>query len=154
MCRTLVIVMAFILSGCALVEPTPQVKVYQYSYQAVPPTEQAGIPVKPPGPPQPVSYETMFPQRPFDDPTLVIFVNGSDRATLRLTVNEQKERREIVLRPGEVTANIHLDVGDHQVRVRGEVPTAFGPRATREQVITIRVDPGRGRAQIIYLREF
>lgn len=125
---------------------------HNYNYQAVPPiVPQGGVPAHPPGgPPAPVGYSAIYPPRPFDDPTLVIFRNASDRATLAVAVDE---RAPITLAPGQVTANLNLDVGDHQARVRGEVLTALGPRQIPEKVFQLRIDP-RGRAQIIYLSEY
>lgn len=123
---------------------------YKYNYQAVPPiVPQGGVPAHPPGPPAPLGYSA-YPARPFDDPTLVIFRNASDRATLMVTVDG---REPITLAPGQVTTNLNLDIGDHQARVRGEVPTILGLRPIPERVFQLRIDP-RGRAQIIYLSEY
>lgn len=124
---------------------------YNYNYQAVPPiVPQGGVPAHPPGPLAPVGYNAIYPPRPFDDPTLVIFKNASERATLTVSVDE---REPITLAPGQATANMNFDVGDHQARVRGGVPTTLGPRQISEKLFQLRIDP-RGRAQIIYLSEY
>lgn len=126
--------------------------VNNYSYQAIPPpvTPGSNMPVGPPGPPLPVLYQTLYPTRPFSDPTLVVFRNGSERAMLRLSIDGNQE--EIVLQPGEATPDIHLDIGDHNVRVRAEVPTALGMRRAPDQFLVFRIHP-RGTAQIVYLYE-
>ncbi len=126
-----------------------QVVIHQYSYQAVPPTTQAGIPVEPPGPPTPVPYQTVYQAAPFDDPTLVIFQNGSDRVTFRIQVDD---REPITLGPRQVSANLHLDMGDHQVKVSGTLPTFFGSKDIPERKVPLRID-SRGRSQIIHLAE-
>lgn len=124
---------------------------YNYNYQAVPPVVPQGeVPAHPPGPPSPVGHQVIYPPRPFDDPTLVIFKNVSERATLTVSVDE---REPITIAPGQATANMNFDVGDHQARVRGGVPTTLGLRQIPEKVFQLRIDP-RGRAQIIYLSEY
>lgn len=133
---------------------SPGIVIHQYSYQASPtPTTPSGIPAQPPGPPQPVPYETVyqptFPPGAFDDPTLVVFQNASERATLTVAVSGQAP---ITLAPGQSTASLHLDMGEHGVVITGTVPTGLGPRALPKQERMIRIDP-RGRAQIIPLRE-
>lgn len=124
---------------------------YNYNYQAVPPVvPQGGVPAQPPGAPASVSYQNIYSSRPFDDPTLVILRNGSDRARLTVTIDDGEP---IVLAPGQITTNLNLDIGDHQAKVRGEVPTTLGSRPIPERIFPLRIDP-RGRSQIIYLSEF
>ena len=126
-----------------------QVVIHQYSYQAVPKAEQYGVPVQPPGPPMPVPYPTVYPAAPFDDPTLVVFQNGSDRVTFRIQVDD---REPVTLGPRQVSANLHLDMGDHQVKVSGTLSTFFGPKEVQPRVFPLRIDP-RGRSQIIHIAE-
>lgn len=142
-----VVGLAVVTVGCG--NRIPRVIVHQYSYQAVPPPAPGGVPVVPPGPPQPVPYQTVYPAAPTDDPTLVVFENISTRATVRLSIDGGSE---IVLPPGRITANIHLDVGDHQVRVWRDVPTVLGARSMPEQLLAIRIE-ARGRWQYIQLSD-
>ncbi len=124
---------------------------YNYNYQAVPPmVPQGGVPAQPPGPPQSVSYRTVYKSAPFDDPTLAVFLNTSHRATRVVTIDD---REPIVLEPGRVTANIRLPLGDHQVMVRGTIPTYFGPAEIPEKVFSLRVE-ALGRPHIIHLSEY
>lgn len=131
----------------------PEVVVYNYNYQAVPsPATPSGIPVQPPGPPQPVPYGTIYPAAPSDDPTRVIFVSGSDRATLRLRVQGQPE---IVLPPRGASADIQLGPGEHKVEWFSDVPTAHPSHPTlqtRKKIMIIRVE-AEERARIITLPE-
>ncbi|MBI2055479.1 MAG: hypothetical protein HYT42_01160 [Candidatus Sungbacteria bacterium] len=130
-------------------DPPPPLEIHQYNYQAAPPQPQAGVPIQPPSPPQPVPYQTVYPASPFNDPTLVIFTNASDRATFEVSIDGGAA---IVLAPRTVSANINLDVGDHTVRVRGTIPTHFGPRPVPEYTRVIRVE-ARGGYQSIVLSE-
>lgn len=133
-----------LLSGPA----EPPLVIHQYNYQAVPPQPQTGAAVKP-GPPQPVPYQTEYQTAPRDDPTLAIFTNVSDRATFEIVIDG---KAPIVLPPRAVSADIYLDVGDHTVKVRGTIPTHFGPRPIPEYIRSLRVE-ARGRYQPIYLSE-
>ncbi len=140
-----------VLSGCAI-EPRPRVIVHQYSYQAVPPSVPGGIPTQPPGPPQPVPHQTIWPPRPFGDPTVVIFQNWSDRATLFISIDGQPP---INLPPGTVSANNNLGEGEHTVKWWGEVPTthpAHPVLKSAEKITVIRVR-AEERTKIVPLTE-
>ncbi len=150
------------------------VVIHQYTYQAMPPKAQYGVPAQPPGPPAPVAppegekqpeqpvtvpappppviYRTVYPPAPFDDPTLIVFRNVSERAIFQVSVDGGKSWLE--LPPGQATPDIHLGPGDHRVRVRGKVGTVHhGWLDIPERIVPLRVE-ARGRAQIIHLHEF
>lgn len=151
----------------------PVAIVYQYNYQAVPKPTVSGIPVDPPGPPQPVvpptgeqlkeqppaatptaalpppvPLQTVYPSAPFDDPSLVIFQNASDRKTFLVSIDGKPEFK---LEPRRITPNLYLNEGDHQVRIRGHVSSAqFGPLAIPERLFPLRIQ-AEGSWQLIVL---
>lgn len=143
------------LAGCSMVEPPPQAVIHRYSYQAMPPATAGGIPAQPPGPPTPVAVlplsptapaaaQTVYPAAPFGDPTVVIFRNESERATLSISVDS---RPPMILLPATISTNINLGPGEHTVRWRGVVPTTHPEHPTlksREQfmVIWVRAEDG------------
>lgn len=125
----------------------PPVVVNRYDYPSIPPRTSGGMPVEPP---PPLMYQTVYPPAPFEDPTLVVMKNTSYRAILWWSIDGGKET---ILLPGQITADIRVDVGDHTIRYRGEVLTGLGPRQIPERVFPLRIDP-RGRAQFIHLSEY
>jgi hypothetical protein len=144
----LVLTVAF-LGGCASTEKVPSVIIHRYEYQAKPAALPPGTPPASPSLPPPVDYPTVYPPAPFDDPTLIVLVNESERTTFYVSIDGQKQ---IVLKPGQASPNVHLDIGDHWVHVKGSIPTQLGTRAIPDKVMKVRVRP-EGRSQILYLRD-
>ena len=106
----LVFVLIAVLSGC--VTPHPQVIIHQYHPQAVPPPAPGGVPVAPPGPPQPVPYPTVHGEAPFSDPTVAIVRNEGDD-TLLFSIDGKES---VMLPPGVISANINVGPGEHSLR--------------------------------------
>lgn len=121
--------------------------VHRYDYQAQPPVLPEGTPYSTPTVPPAVDYKTLYPVTPFDDPTLTIFINSSERITFRVAIDHHEP---FVLTPGQSAANIHLDIGEHIVEITGEVQTRFGPREIPKTVQMIQVR-ARDYSKIIYL---
>ncbi|MDP3727633.1 MAG: hypothetical protein Q8R35_03270 [bacterium] len=143
----LMITTAVVLSGCA--EPTPRAIIHQYQYQAVPPVTPGGVPVVPPGPPQPAQGKTVYPKAPFSDPTVVIFRNiGGDTLYVSIDGNEP-----IILSPGEITTNENVGPGEHTARWWGVVETThpnYPVLKSREQILFFWVQ-AEGRTQVFSL---
>lgn len=142
------------------------ITVHQYGVggQVQPPPAPPGTPPTPPvalavaPPPLPsgvavplpkVSYQTVYPSK-WDDPTLVVIQNQSSRF-VRVKIDAAKE--EIRLAPYQATADLHLDVGEHRLRMTIERPTAnFGVK-TLERFVSLIVRPD-SRSQIIQIYEY
>lgn len=138
-----------------------QVVVHQYNYQVQPAPSPPGTPPSPPAqssqpqpsatppPAPPVPYPTIY-QSAWDDPTLVVFTNQSAR-TIRITIDDQQE---IKLAGYQATADLHLGVGEHRVRLVVEKPTAaFGTLEVVRFPPPILIRP-EGRSQIIYIYDY
>ncbi len=142
--RALVLgVMMAALAGCAVAERAPRVVVNRYEYQAVPPAAAGGIPVTAPATPQPVPYQTVYPAKPFSDPTVAIVRNDGDDA-LHFSIDG---KQSIVLAPGAISANINLGPGEHTLRWWVEVRTTHPEHPTlksREQMLhfSVRAEEG------------
>ena len=114
--------------------PTPPVAI-----AAAAPITQAGV-VLPPAPPYPTVYGSAW-----DDPTLVVIRNDSS-SFVRIKIDGSKE--EIRLAPYQATADLHLDVGEHRLRITVERPTAAFGTKTVERIQNIIIRPD-GRSQIV-----
>lgn len=142
-----VLLAVLLLAGCAA---PPQTVVYQYNYQAEPQTGPASPPIgEPVHPPTPVRYRIVYPARPFDDPTTVILKNVSLRARMTITIDDGEP---FLLEPGDITANIKLDLGDHEVKIKRVITTGLGEKRVTDELLPIRIAP-RGRTQILHLNE-
>ena len=124
----------------------PSVIVHRYSYQAQPPALPYGTPPTPRWVwPIPVDYQTIY-QSAWDDPTLVIFKNDSCRK-IRIEIDSQPQ---IVLAPYGATADIHLGVGEHRVRLTTEKPTRVHGTLEVVKFFKIKISP-YGRSQVIHI---
>ncbi len=121
--------------------------VHRYDYQAQPPVLSDGTPPSPPGAPMSASYKTIYGPTPFEDPTLVVFVNRSEKVTFKISIDHYEP---FTLLPGQASANIHLDVGEHVLEISGEAQTKFGPREIPKTVRFEKIKP-EGYSKIIYL---
>lgn len=125
-----------------------QVIVHRYDYQVKP---QSLPPETPPSPPTsqampaPVDYQTVY-KSAWDDPTLIIFKNDSYRK-LRVEINSQ---RPIVLESYGATADLHLGVGEHRVRLVIEKLTAAHGTLEVIRFFKIYIRP-EGHSQIFYI---
>jgi len=123
--------------------------VHQYNYRAQPQPAPPGTPPLPPtAMPPAADYPTIYGSS-WDDPTLVIFKNNSYRKT-KIEINGQKP---IVLEPYGATANLHLDIGEHPVRLTIEKPTASHGTWEVVRFFPIYIRP-EGRSQIFYLYDY
>lgn len=125
----------------------PSIIVHRYDYRAQPPVLPEGTPPSVPAAPTAVNYKTLYPVTPFDDPTLVVFVNNSERITFRIAIDHYEP---FTLTPDQSAANIHLDIGEHIVEITGETQTRFGPREIPKTVQMIQVR-ARDYSKIIHL---
>lgn len=115
--------------------PTPPVAVAA----ATPMTPMAGV-VIPPKPSYPTVYKSAW-----DDPTLVVIRNDSS-SFVRIKIDGSKE--EIRLAPYQATVDLHLDVGEHRLRITVERPTAVFGTKTVERIQNIVIRPD-SRSQIV-----
>lgn len=120
--------------------PTPPVAMAAVA----PATPVAGV-ILPPKP----SYQTVY-KSAWDDPTLVIVRNDSARF-VRIKIGATKE--EIRLAPYQATADLHLDVGEHRLRITIERPTASFGMKTVERFASVFVRPD-GRSQIVSIYDY
>lgn len=123
---------------------TPDIIVYQYNYQAKPQTTSQGTMLSP-GMPPPVDYPTIY-NSAWDDPSLVIFKNESYRR-VKIQIDKQ---RPITLEPYGATADLHLDRGEHNIRIAIEKPTAAHGIWEEIQFLTVYIRPD-GRSQIFHI---
>src|SRR3989344_2935582 len=137
-------------------EPAEHVaKPYEQPPPPTAPAPPAGVPPPSPAPPAyqlpampPASAPFGYRAPIFDDPTLVIFKNTSRRAVLEVEVGGYQK---FSLVPGQAT-RLHLDIGQHEVRISGWVPTALGPRPIEPRTQRIRIE-ARGRPQTLSFHE-
>lgn len=123
---------------------TPDIIIHQYNYQAKPqiaPTETPSSLNMP----APVDYPTIYGSA-WDDPSLVIFKNESYRR-VKVQIDKQKP---IVLESYSATADLHLDRGEHNIRIAIEKPTAAHGIWEEIQFLTIHISPS-GRSQIFHI---
>ena len=128
------------------------ITVHQYGTQTQPQPAPPGTPPTPPViqpsgaavPPQTVSYKTVYPSK-WDDPTLVVIRNDSS-SFVRIKIDDSKE--EIRLAPYQATVDLHLDVGEHRLRITVERPTAVFGTKTVERIQNIIIRPD-SRSQIV-----
>ena len=145
----LVLVIVLLVGASCATTEVPSVIVYRYDYQAKPPALAPGTPPTPPwARPIPVDYQTIY-QSTWDDPTLVVFKNDSYR---KVWV-EIDGQRPIVLQPYSATANLYLGVGEHQVRITIEKPTAAHGTWKLIQFFKINISP-YGRSQIFHIYDY
>lgn len=140
----LIIAFVFAFGGCAVEGGMPSVIIHQYNYQAQPPALAPGTPPNPPWT-GPVDYPTIY-NSAWDDPTLVIFKNDCYRK-IRVEIDGQKT---IVLGPYGATADLHLGVGQHRVRVVIEKPTATQGTLEVLRFFQISIWP-EGQSQIFHV---
>lgn len=143
----LVLLVAVASAGCA--KPVPRVVIHQYSYQAQPPPAPGGVPVMPPGPPQPAQGRNVYPKAPFSDPTIVVFENVCED-TLYVSIDGNEA---IVLLPGAITTNNNVGPGEHTIRWWGVVETthpSYPILKSREQLLPLSIR-AEGRAQVFRL---
>jgi hypothetical protein len=128
--------------------------VHKYDYQVRPPALTPGTPPTPPDKvPEIVDYQTVYPElsgSDWGDPTLVVFKNESYR-TIRLYVDGRPDK--IPLMGYQATADIHLPVGEHRVRMVIEKPTRAHDTLEVVRFFTISIRP-EGRSQIFYLYDY
>ncbi len=122
---------------------TPDIIVYKYNYQTQPPPTPPGAQPSPPA----VDYSTIYGSA-WDDPSLVIFKNESYRR-IKIQIDKQKP---IALEPYGATANLHLDKGEHKIKIAVEKPTAAHGIWEDIRFFTINVSPS-GHSQIFYIYE-
>jgi hypothetical protein len=75
------------------------------------------------------SYRTLFATK-WDDPTLVVVRNVSARF-ISLKIDDAAEI--IQIGPCSSTGDLSLDEGPHILRIRTEIPTAFGPKISEQE---------------------
>ncbi|MEK7162944.1 MAG: hypothetical protein AAB696_01515 [Patescibacteria group bacterium] len=121
----LLIALSVIFPGCARY---PQVIVHKYDDYAV-------------------NYQTIYGSA-WDDPTLVIFKNDSYRK-VRIEIDGQKP---IILNSYSATANLYFGIGEHQVRLVIEKPTAAHGTWEVIRFLKISIQPWN-RSQIISFSE-
>lgn len=114
----------------------PDVIIHKYDYQARPPALAPGTPPGPPTAPPAVDYSTIY-SSSFDDPSLVVFKNDSYRK-VKIEINDQKP---IVLDPYGATANLHLGLGKHKVKIVIEKPTTAHGTWEVTRFFTIYISP-------------
>jgi len=136
-----------VVSGCAWTPQKPTVVVHKYDYQTRPPALSYGTPPLPPWMPPAVDYQTIY-ESSWDDPTLVIFKNGS-YFNVRIEVDEKKPMTLVAY---GATANLHLGVGEHKVRQTTKKPTQAHGTLEVIKFFTIYIRP-EGRSQIIHVYE-
>ena len=147
----------FLLYGCTAMggwSQVPSVVVHRYDYQAQPPALSPGTPPSPPTEDGPaiVDYRTVYQESSgsnWNDPTLVVFKNEGYLAK-RLSIDGQPEIR---LAGYQATADIHLAVGGHRVRVVVEKPTRAHGTLEVVRFIPISVRP-EGWAKVIPLYDY
>jgi len=147
------LVLVFGLMGCVSYD-VPSVIVHKYDYQAQPPALSPGTPPSPPTKEGPaiVNYRTVYQESSgsdWGDPTLMVFKNESYRV-MRLSINGQPE---IKLAGYQATADIHLPLGEHRVKVVTEKPTRAHGTLEVIRFLLISVRP-EGRSQIFYLYDY
>ena len=149
----IILVVVVLISGCAQTQGGfPSVIVHKYDYQAKPPALAPGTPPSPPTEPPLVGYRTIYSESSssdWGDPTLVIFKNEGYRV-VRLSIDGQTEIR---LAGYQATADIHLLLGEHRVRMVIEKPTAVHGTLEVLRFLSISVRP-EGQAQIFHLYDY
>ncbi len=126
---------------------TPDIIVYKYNYQVQPtPTPPGAQPLPPQAPPT-VDYPTIYGST-WDDPSLVIFKNESYRR-IKIQIDKQKP---IKLESYGATADIHLDRGEHKIKIAVEKPTAAHGIWEDIRFFTINISPS-GHSQIFHIYE-
>lgn len=131
------------LAGCAT---SPPVIVHRYDYATPPAGLAPGTPPSPPGTqPAGQNYQKIYGSS-FDDPSLVIFKNDSYRK-VKIDISGSGQKGPIVLEAYQATSNLYLGLGDHQVRILIEKPTAAHGTWQVVQFFTIRIQP-EGKSQI------
>lgn len=122
----------------------PSVIVHKYDYQVKPLALATGTPPNL-GTAPPVDYQTTY-ESAWNDPTLVIFKNDSYRR-VRIEING---RRPIILEAYGATADLHLGIGEHRVRVTIEKPTATQGALELVRFFSIFIRP-ESRSQIFHI---
>lgn len=122
---------------------TPDIIVYQYNYQTKPQTTPPLLNM-----PSPVDYPTIY-SSAWDDPSLVIFKNESYRR-VKVQIDKQKP---ITLEPYGATTDLHLNIGEHNVRVAIEKPTAAHGIWEDVRFFPIHISPA-GRSQIFHIYDY
>ena len=143
---TIILALLFV-SGCATTD-LPSVIIHKYDYQARPPAVAPGTPPGPPTAPPPVNYTTIY-SSAFDDPSLVIFKSDSYRK-IRIEIDGQKP---IELQPYGATSNLHLGLGEHQVKIVIEKPTIAHGTWDVTRFLTLYISP-EGRSQIFHIYDY
>lgn len=125
-----------------------QVIVHKYDYQARPLALAPGTPPSPPsaGPP-PVDYQTIY-ESAWDDPTLVIFKNDSYRK-VKVVIDGQKP---IILTSYGATADLHLGMGEHRIRITVEKQTVAHGTWEVVRLMQISIRP-ENRSQVFHIYE-
>lgn len=131
------------LAGCAT--STPAI-VHRYDYAKPPAGLAPGTPPNPPNTqPAGSNYQTIYGSS-FDDPSLVIFKNDSYR-TVKIDISGSGQKGPIILEAYQTTSDLHLGLGDHQVRILVEKPTAAHGTWQVVHFFTISIRP-EGKSQI------